>query len=385
MRSKLIISIALLVAAFSFPPQAQVKVKLNVKGLLNTVVKEAEKAAERKKEKEKEQAKEQELTSEKAEATTATEKTEATATEKPEASATGTPQTPETYEKLILSIYSGSEVRFDHKIGFEELPVIINNSTVQNLEGYIRRVFCLAPEGRSALEIARNYENAIKESGGSILFKTRKPQEVIINEKKFSDIYSERRWRSDGAFQDAQRALPNLATDFLTGKISTTDKDVYIMVALCPGISSWERTRTFYEIVTVETEPMAMGMVTTADIGEGLSTLGRIPIYDIFFDTGQSEVKPESADALKAIAEYLNANETQKVVIVGHTDNVGDFDMNISLSQERANAVMEKLISEYGVNREQLKPFGVGPVSPIASNSTEEGKAQNRRVEIVEQ
>jgi outer membrane protein OmpA-like peptidoglycan-associated protein len=130
---------------------------------------------------------------------------------------------------------------------------------------------------------------------------------------------------------------------------------------------------------------MAMGMVTAAAIGEGLSTLGRIPIYDIFFDTGQSEVKPESADALKAIAEYLNANKTQKVVIVGHTDNIGDFDMNITLSQERANAVMEKLISEYGVNREQLKPFGVGPVSPIASNSTEEGKAQNRRVEIVEQ
>jgi outer membrane protein OmpA-like peptidoglycan-associated protein len=142
---------------------------------------------------------------------------------------------------------------------------------------------------------------------------------------------------------------------------------------------------TFFELVTVEAEPMEMGMVTAADIGEGLSTLGRIPIYDIFFDTGQSEVKPESADALKAIAEYLNANETQKVVIVGHTDNIGDFDMNITLSQERANAVMEKLISEYGVNREQLKPFGVGPVSPIASNSTEEGKAQNRRVEIVEQ
>jgi len=56
-----------------------------------------------------------------------------------------------------------------------------------------------------------------------------------------------------------------------------------------------------------------MGMVTAADIEEGLSTFGRIPIYDIFFDTGQSEVKPESADALKAIAEYLDANETQKV------------------------------------------------------------------------
>ncbi len=383
MRTKLIIIIALLVAAFSCPAQAQVKVKLNVKGLLNTVVKEAEKAAERKKEKEKEQAKEQELTSEKA-GTTATEKTEATATEKTEATATEKPQTPITYEKLIIPLYSGSKIQDDYKTGFvEEMLLIINESTVRNVEGYVRRVFCAAPEGRSELEIARNYENAIKESGGSILLKTRKPQAIVINGKKFSEIFSKHR---RDMITRTQNDLPTLATEFLSGKFSTTDKDIYIMIAICRGArQALDDKWTYYEIVTVETEPMAMGMVTAAAIGEGLSTLGRIPIYDIFFDTGQSEVKPESADALKAIAEYLNANETQKVVIVGHTDNVGDFDMNITLSQERANAVMEKLISEYGVSREQLRPFGVGPVSPIASNSTEEGKAQNRRVEVVEQ
>ncbi len=378
MRTKLIIIIALLVAAFSFPAQAQVKVKLNVKGLLNTVVKEAEKAAERKKEKEKEQAKEQELTSEKA-GTTATEKTEATATEKMEATGSEAPQTPETYEKLIIPLYSGSKIWDDYKIGFEEMPVIINDSTVRNVEGYIRRLFCAAPEGRSQLEVRRNYENAIKESGGSILFINRNPQAIRIKGNRFKDIFLKHRTNRNA--YDAM-VFPDYVTEYLSGKLSTTNKDVYVIIVVG---HNGKLQNTYYEIITVETEPMAMGMVTAADIGEGLSTLGRIPIYDIFFDTGQSEVKPESADALKAIAEYLNANETQKVVIVGHTDNVGDFDMNITLSQERANAVMEKLISEYGVNREQLKPFGVGPVAPIASNSTEEGKAQNRRVEIVEQ
>jgi outer membrane protein OmpA-like peptidoglycan-associated protein len=165
-----------------------------------------------------------------------------------------------------------------------------------------------------------------------------------------------------------------------------TDKDVYIIVAAGPGAwAASEDNRTFYELVTLEAEPMEMGMVTSADIGKGISTLGRIAIYDIFFDTGQSDVKPESAGALKAIAEYLNANKTQKVLIVGHTDNTGDFDMNITLSKNRADAVMEKLISEYGVAGDQLKPYGAGPVSPVASNSTEQGRANNRRVEIVEQ
>jgi len=365
MRTKLIIIIAILVAAFSFPSEAQVKVKLNVKGLLNTVVKETEKAANKKKEQE--QAKEQETEQEQISDQTESKKND---------------------DELIIPLYSGSEIWDDHKIGFEEFPIIINDSTVQITEGIIRRVFCRAPEGRSALEVARNYEKAIKESGGSILFITRKPQAIVINGEKFSDIFS-KLMNKEAAYTKSGYSrvkLPASATEYLVGKLRTTDKDLYIMIAIGPGDWSERRDKmTFFELVTVEAEPMEMGMVTAADIGEGLSTLGRIPIYDIFFDTGQSEVKPESADALKAIAEYLNANETQKVVIVGHTDNIGDFDMNINLSQERANAVMEKLISEYGVNRDQLKPFGVGPVSPVESNSTEEGRAKNRRVEIVEQ
>jgi OOP family OmpA-OmpF porin len=357
MRTRLIIIIAILVAAFSCPVEAQVKVKLNVKGLLNTVVKETEKTANKKQETEQEQISDQ---------------TESNKND----------------DELIIPLYSGSEIWDDHKIGFEEFPIIINDSTVQITEGIIRRFFCRAPEGRSALEVARNYEKAIKESGGSILFITRKPQTIVINGEKFSDIFS-KLMNKEAAYTKSGYSrvkLPASATEYLVGKLRTTDKDLYIMIAIGPGDWSERRDKmTFFEIVTVEAEPMEMGMVTAADIGEGLSTFGRIPIYDIFFDTGQSEVKPESADALKAIAEYLNANETQKVVIVGHTDNVGDFDMNISLSQERANAVMEKLISEYGVNRDQLKPFGVGPVSPVESNSTEEGRAKNRRVEVVEQ
>lgn len=86
----------------------------------------------------------------------------------------------------------------------------------------------------------------------------------------------------------------------------------------------------------------------------------------------------------KAIAEYLNANKAQKVIIVGHTDNTDGFDMNISLSKDRADAVIKKLLSDYAVSGEQLKPYGVGPVSPVASNSTEKGRALNRRVEVVE-
>jgi len=105
----------------------------------------------------------------------------------------------------------------------------------------------------------------------------------------------------------------------------------------------------------------------------------------LLFDTGEATIKSESEPALKNIAEYLKANPDNKFFIVGHTDNVGDFDNNMSLSENRAKAVMDKMVSGYGVDAGQLKAYGVSSLSPVASNLTEEGRAKNRRVEIVEE
>ncbi|HDR88366.1 MAG TPA: hypothetical protein ENN63_01890, partial [Bacteroidetes bacterium] len=66
-------------------------------------------------------------------------------------------------EKEIIPIYTGSDIRYDDKIGFEELSFIVDESTVQTTEGVLRRLFCRAPEERSPLEIIRNYEKAIKD------------------------------------------------------------------------------------------------------------------------------------------------------------------------------------------------------------------------------
>jgi len=71
-------------------------------------------------------------------------------------------------------------------------------------------------------------------------------------------------------------------------------------------------------------------------------------------------------------------------LIAGHTDNTGDFDANLKLSTERAQAVTNELVTKYGVKSEQLKAYGDGQTSPVATNKTDEGKAKNRRVEIVE-
>jgi len=285
----------------------------------------------------------------------------------------------------IVSLYEGSSVRYDDPIGFEELAFAVSESAVKNVEGNLRRLFCRAPEGRSPLEIIRNYEKAVEDRGGTILFLSRDPKSIEIDGVKFTDLFGQHRMdRGLSTSHYTHTSFPGEVTEYLAGKFRTDEKDVYLLVAA--GKGAWaasEDKHTFYELVILEAEPMEMGMVTAAMLGEGLSVQGRVAIYGIHFDTGQSDIREESAEALKAIAEFINANQTDQYLVVGHTDNTGDFDMNIRLSSDRARAVVDKLVSEYGVAAEQLKPFGIGPASPVLSNATEEGRAKNRRVEIV--
>ncbi|OGW39683.1 MAG: hypothetical protein A2Y97_13755 [Nitrospirae bacterium RBG_13_39_12] len=108
-------------------------------------------------------------------------------------------------------------------------------------------------------------------------------------------------------------------------------------------------------------------------------------MYGIYFDTGQSVIKPESEAAMSEIAKLLKKEAGMKVNVVGHTDNVGGIDSNMKLSQARADAVVQALVGKYGIGANRLKAYGVGPLAPVASNDTEEGKAKNRRVELVKQ
>jgi OOP family OmpA-OmpF porin len=141
-----------------------------------------------------------------------------------------------------------------------------------------------------------------------------------------------------------------------------------------------------YYLTFVEKE--AMKQEVTADakfMADGISATGHVAIYGIYFDFNKSDVKPESEPALSEIAKLLTGSPNLKVFIVGHTDNVGGVDYNMKLSQARADAVVKALTTKYKVNPQSLKAYGVGQLAPVAPNKTEDGRAKNRRVELVEQ
>ena len=143
---------------------------------------------------------------------------------------------------------------------------------------------------------------------------------------------------------------------------------------------------TYYILWIVEKEGMKQEVVAdAAAMDNDIRTTGHVSVYGIYFDTGKSTIKPESDAAISEIAKLLKNNGSLKIYVVGHTDNVGSFDSNMKLSKDRADAVGKTLVAKHGIAAGRLKAYGVSSLSPVASNYTEDGKAKNRRVELVAQ
>lgn len=124
--------------------------------------------------------------------------------------------------------------------------------------------------------------------------------------------------------------------------------------------------------------------ISAADIGKKLQQDGKVALYGIYFDTGNATLKPGSARVLNEVAQYLKANTSSKLYVVGHTDDAGDYNANLALSDQRAAAVVADLLTRSGVKAERLLAKGVGPLAPVASNKNDAGKQLNRRVELIE-
>jgi len=192
----------------------------------------------------------------------------------------------------------------------------------------------------SELQILRNYENAVKKIGGSTVYKA--PGETWL-------------------------------------KVERGGETTWIYVfAHCDG--------ECYELTIVEKKAMVQEVVADAQsLARDISSIGHASVYGIYFDFNKATVKPESEPTLKEIAKLLKQEPNLKLYVVGHTDNVGEITYNMKLSLARAEAVVKSLIEKYGVAQNQLKPYGVGPLTPVASNETEEGRTLNRRVELVKE
>jgi len=136
--------------------------------------------------------------------------------------------------------------------------------------------------------------------------------------------------------------------------------------------------------VSTKAEPgVALPAEITGEVGTALENVGRFVLSDLVFATGSAELGPGAFSSLDDLARYLKNNPSKRVALVGHTDATGALAGNISLSERRAQSVMSRLEDTYGVPASQLEAEGVGYLSPIATNQTEDGRTANRRVEAI--
>ncbi len=127
---------------------------------------------------------------------------------------------------------------------------------------------------------------------------------------------------------------------------------------------------------------LALPPVERNDLIETLVQTGRAVLQGLEFGTGSAELNLAAESSLEALADWLAANPSARIILVGHTDAVGSLDANTDLSRRRALAVAGRLL-ELGTVPVQIQSAGAGYLSPVASNLTEDGRATNRRVEVV--
>jgi OOP family OmpA-OmpF porin len=230
----------------------------------------------------------------------------------------------------------------------------------------------------------------IEKEFDSVPFRNEKGQEINVEGKYY---YIDHLVKGGAKAPSEVQIIRNFinALQKIGGKVVyQAPADLYMKVEK-GGTISWAHISPYnggdgYILEIIEQKAMTQDVLADANALAGdIAATGKASVYGIYFDTGKSVVKSESEPALSEIAKLLKESGSLKLYVVGHTDNVGNLASNMKLSQARADAVVQSLVTKYGIDAKRLTASGVGPLCPVASNGTEEGKAKNRRVELVEQ
>jgi OmpA-OmpF porin, OOP family len=301
----------------------------------------------------------------------------------------------------LIKRYEGSRLIGYESRPFDSAKLIVGKLTlgdngqpapdsVRELEGRHTRLLYLAPPTRSSLEVFRNYENELAAKGFTILFKCSGEEQCqSVGAELYRVLYPPTKALQNNELSKVALNVPE-EPHYLAATLARPEGPIAVSlyVAVDRGAAFPEtKDRVAVLLDVVEDKPMETKMVTVdaGKMAKDIAATGRVALYGLYFDTDKAELKPESAPSLGEIGKLLKAQPDLKVYIVGHTDNVGGFDYNMSLSQRRAKSVVDQLVQSYGIAADRLKPAGAGMIAPVATNDDEAGRGKNRRVEIVKQ
>lgn len=297
----------------------------------------------------------------------------------------------------LVGRYDGAELVAEYHAEFDEVGLLTSPISGQRqptgtgwttVEGKSSLYYYRLPAGRSTLEVLRNYESSLKSKGFATRFSCATSNGSCYTGRAtgtapydFANAY------------DSAPELPRLDGDFIRNYFR--DNARYLLAALDrPGgtvyasITLSEHPRGNHAFVRVVETGEAMQddmirFVGAEEMRDTLADAGRISLYGVYFDTDKDTIKPDSTPTLDEIGKLLNADPSLRVTVVGHTDAQGSAEHNRDLSERRARAVVTALTGRYGIAADRLQARGAGMAEPVASNADEDGRARNRRVELV--
>ncbi|WP_371226268.1 OmpA family protein [Roseovarius sp. 2305UL8-3] len=270
-------------------------------------------------------------------------------------------------DHIVTGRFEGSEINgYDYQ-EFDTFTVGDANG-VRQIEGIVTQIAYVMPDGVSLAAASRNFEKRLQEQGYS---------EVFACDSKVDKKLCSR----DLSYTIKRLPAPRMVVDSFTFTYSLWQSPVPSQITISL-LTSQNNGRTYLQASIIEAEELSFQMVDARQISDGLSTEGRIALYGIQFDTDSAVIKPESGETLAELVTFLQGAPEAEILVVGHTDNQGSLEYNVDLSKRRAKAVRAHLV-ENGVDGGRLLADGVGFLAPVAPNLTAEGRALNRRVEIV--
>lgn len=299
----------------------------------------------------------------------------------PLAQAQTTGDVPKSADHPLVSRFPGSVITDYTQTSFDDCVVPLGlpgpdgvPAQSRKVEGKVTRIVYATPAPRSVLEVYKNFEAALGQGGFKILFSCANDG---CGSGSSGPVQLASAGKEDWNWHSGQR--------FLAAERSGPTADVYVTLHVGQWAALDHGTQTV--LFVAETKPIETGLVkvNAAAIGNELASQGHASIYGIYFDTAKADVKPASEPQLQQIAQLLKDRADLKLLVVGHTDDVGPLAANTQLSRHRADAVVQALVSRYGVASARLSAQGAGPLAPVATNRTDDGRAKNRRVELVEQ
>jgi outer membrane protein OmpA-like peptidoglycan-associated protein len=248
--------------------------------------------------------------------------------------------------------------------------------------------------------VLRNYQDVVKAAGGEMLFSCKgedcggdpgRSSAGGGGDMSLLMYFVAEAQLKDADFSNGKCAQASGIDDqrFFAAKIPQAGGEAYVTVQTflvkddlyCKAFN--ERTVAVVHIVEPKPREQKMVVVKADDMARTIGSTGRVALYGIFFDTDKADLKQESGPTLQEIAALLNSDPKLAVLIVGHTDNQGAYDYNLDLSRRRAEAVVKALTTSYRADARRLRAAGVGMLAPAASNDADDGRAKNRRVEVV--